>query len=316
MYQPGTGRWTPRLVARFADHYTTGLVNFEVMRQIISFNISGKETIETLSTSLTLLTRYSKCSHGTVESQFINVNELGLAHIIPCSCTVHLVNRHQSLFLHCTLVNRHQSLFLHCTLVNRLKPPVLANLRTNITINRTERIRLACKAKSGMPIPSLQWYKEGKRLLPNVRTRIVVKKRKRSILVIKKAEPEDSGVYECRATSATGDVVSSTSRVIVLSPESTTTTKAEPLTTSWPYNEQLCLFSAYCLNGGTCIKTGSLEEIHCVCAEGFKGLRCAEKDVSNKSSTYSTGGEDEPESDGDDATTRNRVPGLGNVMTP
>nr|CAD7401013.1 unnamed protein product [Timema poppensis] len=109
--------------------------------------------------------------------------------------------------------------------------------------------------------------------------------RKRSILVIKKAEPEDSGVYECRATSATGDVVSSTSRVMVLSPESTTTTKSEPLTTSWPYNEQLCLFSAYCLNGGTCIKTGSLEEIHCVCAEGFKGLRCAEKDVSNKSST-------------------------------
>nr|CAD7259609.1 unnamed protein product [Timema shepardi] len=160
-----------------------------------------------------------------------------------------------------------------------MKPPVLANLRTNITINRTERIRLACKAKSGMPIPSLQWYKEGKRLLPNVRIRIVVKKiggtvvwwsvhlatalrvlgsipgwylgRKRSILVIKKAEPEDSGVYECRATSATGDVVSSTSRVMVLSPESTTTTKAEP----------------------------------CTCAEGFKGLRCAEKDVSNKSST-------------------------------
>nr|CAD7460920.1 unnamed protein product [Timema tahoe] len=116
-------------------------------------------------------------------------------------------------------------------------------------------------------------------------------RRKRSILVIKKAEPEDSGVYECRATSATGDTVSSTSRVMVLSPEATTTPKAEPyyesvVTTSWPYNEQLCLFSAYCLNGGTCIKTGSLEEIHCVCAEGFKGLRCAEKDVSNKSSTY------------------------------
>nr|CAD7446303.1 unnamed protein product [Timema bartmani] len=195
-----------------------------------------------------------------------------------------------------------------------VKPPVLANLRTNITINRTERIRLACKAKSGMPIPSLQWYKEGKRLLPNVRIRIVVKKRKRSILVIKKAEPEDSGVYECRATSATGDTVSSTSRVMVLSPEATTTPKAEPLTTSWPYNEQLCLFSAYCLNGGTCIKTGSLEEIHCVCAEGFKGLRCAEKDVSNKSIIRREGRMNQNQM----VMTQRQgtVPSLGNVMTP
>ncbi|KAF0760050.1 protein vein isoform X1 [Aphis craccivora] len=42
----------------------------------------------------------------------------------------------------------------------------------------------------------------------------------------------------------------------------------------------------YCLNGGTCTFYETIGELVCQCAEGFKGQRCENKDIVNKSSMY------------------------------
>ncbi|XP_050541252.1 pro-neuregulin-2, membrane-bound isoform isoform X2 [Daktulosphaira vitifoliae] len=127
-------------------------------------------------------------------------------------------------------------------------------------------------------MPALQWFKDGVPVLVG-RKRIQYKK-KRSMLVIPRVRPEDSGKYECRGTGVqTGHVAISWGQVIVNS-------KPDNTTALWPLVGGPCPADlVYCLNGGTCTFYETIGELVCQCAEGFKGQRCENKDIVNKSNT-------------------------------
>ncbi|CAH1390787.1 unnamed protein product [Nezara viridula] len=57
-------------------------------------------------------------------------------------------------------------------------------------------------------------------------------------------------------------------------------------TTLWPLYGVPCPIANYCLNDGTCTYYETVGELVCQCAEGFKGQRCENKDVYNRSSMY------------------------------
>ncbi|XP_060853943.1 protein vein-like isoform X2 [Rhopalosiphum padi] len=148
----------------------------------------------------------------------------------------------------------------------------------NTTLKVKSALKLMCRAK-GNPMPALQWFKDGVPIL--VGRRRIQYKKKRSMLVIPKVRPEDGGKYECRGTGVqTGHVAITSAQVIVNS-------KPDNTTALWPLVGGPCPADlVYCLNGGTCTFYETIGELVCQCAEGFKGQRCENKDIVNKSSMY------------------------------
>ncbi|KAL4122227.1 hypothetical protein QTP88_014597 [Uroleucon formosanum] len=147
----------------------------------------------------------------------------------------------------------------------------------NTTLKVKSSLKLMCRAK-GNPMPALQWFKDGVPIL--VGRRRIQYKKKRSMLVIPKVRPEDGGKYECRGTGVqTGHVAITSAQVIVNS-------KPDNTTALWPLVGGPCPADlVYCLNGGTCTFYETIGELVCQCAEGFKGQRCENKDIVNKSNS-------------------------------
>ncbi|XP_060861105.1 protein vein isoform X2 [Metopolophium dirhodum] len=147
----------------------------------------------------------------------------------------------------------------------------------NTTLKVKSALKLMCRAK-GNPMPALQWFKDGQPIL--VGRRRIQYKKKRSMLVIPKVRPEDGGKYECRGTGVqTGHVAITSAQVIVNS-------KPDNTTALWPLVGGPCPADlVYCLNGGTCTFYETIGELVCQCAEGFKGQRCENKDIVNKSNS-------------------------------
>ncbi|XP_050432761.1 protein vein isoform X2 [Adelges cooleyi] len=157
---------------------------------------------------------------------------------------------------------------------NCIKPISVWGLH-NTTLKAKNALKLMCRA-SGNPMPALQWFKDGVPIL--VGRRRIQYKKKRSMLVIPRVRTEDSGKYECRGTGVqTGHVAISSAQVIVNS-------KPDNTTALWPLVGGPCPADlVYCLNGGTCTFYETIGELVCQCAEGFKGQRCENKDIVNKS---------------------------------
>ncbi|XP_063218695.1 uncharacterized protein LOC134528957 [Bacillus rossius redtenbacheri] len=133
-------------------------------------------------------------------------------------------------------------------------------------------VRLTCRLKKGAPLPTFRWYKDGRRILPTNRTKIMSKK-KRSVLTIASPRRDDAGNYTCRAVSITSTAAVSTNVSV----------PAETRADSQP-----CARKDLCLNDGKCSYIAAIGEWYCECAEGFKGQRCESKDVSNQSSAPKT----------------------------
>ena len=76
--------------------------------------------------------------------------------------------------------------------------------------------RLECQVQA-YPIPTVTWHVNGIQIKPSPKHTIHLEGDK-SILLIKSAQPKDSGVYSCRAVSELGEAVSSTS-LYVTAPE-------------------------------------------------------------------------------------------------
>ncbi|VVC29079.1 Hypothetical protein CINCED_3A006332 [Cinara cedri] len=144
----------------------------------------------------------------------------------------------------------------------------------NTTLKAKSALKLMCRAK-GNPMPALQWFKDGQPI--TVGRRRIQYKKKRSMLVIPRVRPDDSGKYECRGTGVqTGHVAVTSAQVVVNS-------KPDNSTALWQLLGGPCSGESYCLNGGTCSFFQTIGELACSCAEGFKGTRCENKEIVNKS---------------------------------
>lgn len=162
-----------------------------------------------------------------------------------------------------------------------MKPPEVWGLR-DVTARARRRLRLVCRT-TGTPPPAVQWFKDGVRVAASGtsgRVRVLHSKKK-SALVIAKVRPSDGGRYECKAVSVTGRSDSASAAVSVQADP-----RQDNATTLWPLVGGRCPFDAYCLNGGTCTYYDTVGELVCQCAEGYKGLRCENKDVINRGSLY------------------------------
>ncbi|XP_021917307.1 pro-neuregulin-2, membrane-bound isoform-like isoform X3 [Zootermopsis nevadensis] len=157
---------------------------------------------------------------------------------------------------------------------NCVRPPSITGLH-DISLKPKEKLNRVCRVK-GNPLPVIQWYKDGVRVLPSRKIRIHTKKR-RSTLLIPKVRPEDAGLYRCEAKSVIGVIANMTARVTVISD-----TRPENTTTLWPLYGMPCPVETFCLNGGTCFYYETVGELVCQCADGYKGQRCENKDVSNR----------------------------------
>lgn len=144
-----------------------------------------------------------------------------------------------------------------------------------------EKLRLVCRSK-GNPLPAISWYKDDQPLNATRNTKIQFKK-KRSMVVFPKVRPEDAGRYECRATSVSG-VVKSIFAVVTIEAQPASNVQ-DNTTTLWPLYGVPCPIANYCLNEGTCTYYETVGELVCQCAEGFKGQRCENKDVYNRSNS-------------------------------
>ncbi|KAM3956418.1 membrane-bound neuregulin protein vein [Aphomia sociella] len=160
--------------------------------------------------------------------------------------------------------------------------PAKVEQMQSVRTTRDSKVKLECNA-SARPPPRITWYKDGKPVADIALRRFRVQNfRRRSVLVIRHAKPEDSATYECRAQGAVGPPAIATANVSVLPPvkaplDSTTLDAPCPIADpAYPY----------CLNGGTCLFFELVQEQACKCPEGFNGQRCENKDVSNRSSRY------------------------------
>lgn len=80
-----------------------------------------------------------------------------------------------------------------------LLDPPRVRISGDTTVNEGARISISCTIR-GTPRPIANWYKDGKLLyVSNSRGTIT-----RTLVTIIKAEPSDSGTYECRAVHDSG----------------------------------------------------------------------------------------------------------------
>lgn len=168
------------------------------------------------------------------------------------------------------------------TLCETCQRPASVSGLKDVKVKARERLRLVCRCK-GNPLPAIAWYKDGLPLNATKFSKIQFKK-KRSTVVFPKIRLEDAGRYECRGTSVKGNVVTTSAVVTVLAQPSSS--QDNNTTTLWPLSGGPCPIAHYCLNKGLCTYYETVGELVCQCAEGFKGQRCENKDVYNRSSMY------------------------------
>ena len=68
---------------------------------------------------------------------------------------------------------------------------------------------MECKFASDSPIKSLEWYKEGMRLLPTMRDYVISMTSQQSAMTIQESMPADSAIYTVRIFNEAGPVESS-----------------------------------------------------------------------------------------------------------
>ncbi|GCC30120.1 hypothetical protein chiPu_0008567 [Chiloscyllium punctatum] len=86
--------------------------------------------------------------------------------------------------------------------------PKIKPLKSDVVVNEGKKLVLRCEAISGYPQPTFKWYKDGKELISNKKSkeiRIKRKKRKESELLIRKVKPSHAGEYMCEAINQQGE---------------------------------------------------------------------------------------------------------------
>ncbi|GCB63714.1 hypothetical protein scyTo_0004470 [Scyliorhinus torazame] len=86
--------------------------------------------------------------------------------------------------------------------------PKIKPLKSDVVVNEGKKLVLRCEAISGYPQPTFKWYKDGKELIGNKKSkeiRIKKKKRKESELLIRKVKPSHAGEYTCEAVNQQGE---------------------------------------------------------------------------------------------------------------
>lgn len=83
-------------------------------------------------------------------------------------------------------------------------PMIITNINQPTTIIKSsyDSLDIECNA-TGLPIPSLTWYKNDKEFhdRANLKRRDIIMRRDRSFVKFEHLKPEDSGVYRCVATN-------------------------------------------------------------------------------------------------------------------
>ncbi|OWA50996.1 hypothetical protein BV898_15496 [Hypsibius exemplaris] len=138
-------------------------------------------------------------------------------------------------------------------------------------------LSLQCRVK-GFPRPRILWYKDGVRLdhrPPHRRDIHIRRKKKRtSILRIKKTSPGDSGTYRCVAVNVIG---SSQAEVTVTVMPDSATESTTSSTTHWIFQGIPCQDRGFCQNEGVCSFYPRLMVRSCRCVYGFTGAQCEEQ---------------------------------------
>uniref|UniRef100_UPI00398ED3A9 pro-neuregulin-1, membrane-bound isoform isoform X2 n=1 Tax=Pristiophorus japonicus TaxID=55135 RepID=UPI00398ED3A9 len=150
--------------------------------------------------------------------------------------------------------------------------PKLKPLTSDVVVNEGKKLVLRCEAISGYPQPTFKWYKDGKELIGNKKSkeiRIKKKKRKESELLIRKVKPSHAGEYTCEAINQQGEDRSISN--IAVTPVTTSPTP-------WSGHARACNESErhYCVNGGQCFVINGINKLSCQCEPGFTGERCTE----------------------------------------
>ncbi|XP_048456571.1 pro-neuregulin-1, membrane-bound isoform isoform X2 [Rhincodon typus] len=148
--------------------------------------------------------------------------------------------------------------------------PKIKPLKSDVVVNEGKKLVLRCEAISGYPQPTFKWYKDGKELISNKKSkeiRIKRKKRKESELLIRKVKPSHAGEYMCEATNQQGEDRSISN--IAVTPATTSPTP-------WSGHARPCNDSDrhYCVNGGQCFVINGINKLSCQCPNEFTGDRC------------------------------------------
>ncbi|XP_072351512.1 pro-neuregulin-1, membrane-bound isoform isoform X4 [Scyliorhinus torazame] len=148
--------------------------------------------------------------------------------------------------------------------------PKIKPLKSDVVVNEGKKLVLRCEAISGYPQPTFKWYKDGKELIGNKKSkeiRIKKKKRKESELLIRKVKPSHAGEYTCEAVNQQGEDRSISN--IAVTPATTSPTP-------WSGHARPCNESDrhYCVNGGQCFVINGINKLSCQCPNEFTGDRC------------------------------------------
>ncbi|KAK3766661.1 hypothetical protein RRG08_042439 [Elysia crispata] len=157
-------------------------------------------------------------------------------------------------------------------------------LRTNHMVHR--KWKHGQREPTGYSIPahppSSTYFKFARDELHLVRSR----RERTSKLLIRRASPDDEGVYTCEAVNAVGRDSKNITVSVRLKrlegaylrhrPTTITTTTATTTTTAKVVRQIYvkCASQTYCLNGGTCLHVVALKREICKCTTEFTGRRC------------------------------------------
>ncbi|XP_070186964.1 pro-neuregulin-1, membrane-bound isoform-like isoform X1 [Littorina saxatilis] len=147
---------------------------------------------------------------------------------------------------------------------NAAQKPKVRPIKGSTSVTKGSSLTLRCKAKA-KPNPVFTWFHNGQEIISSSRRRIKTGKRG-SRLKIRKADPDNSGVYVCQAKNAVGEDTSNVT-VKVTAPE---------------LIHKACEKQTFCFNGGTCRYITDLQQTFCQCPESYAGRRC-EKEVAHPS---------------------------------
>ncbi|KAK9888663.1 hypothetical protein WA026_000891 [Henosepilachna vigintioctopunctata] len=145
--------------------------------------------------------------------------------------------------------------------------------------DRKRRLRLVCRSK-GLPIPTLSWSHNDTLIRPNQRIKITYKKRSSTLLIMEPTKT-DQGRYECTARGVSGKSASAHFDFHDFSVHSENSEA-----TDRPCEPEMSIH--YCLNNGTCHYVMKMQEMYCVCPDGYTGHRCDSKLPSHPSMYPST----------------------------